>query len=324
VNPERPLSIKPGLASDGPGVRGHRPLLRESEHVALAKHSDALHKIHALGSRQEWDRVAKLVAKELTLLEVTSPLRSDLSAVELQAKHLSNLEEVQTLIGSRWQKPPQVQTVEQRLAALLEATGDARLVTRVQRNLAFKAAWEGHAEAAQKLLPPGAPDEDALTMLRDLKTVLLGEGDAGVRPPGGGMHGPPAPEQPLLPEGSPEGVRPSLRESAQAGLLEPEEESSSAQRSYRPMDQEIRRHAAQHRHELHFHLDLLHRYSQQARGEGQEKDDRQRESPEAAVAKLLTRELTPSERILVRQMHQHGKRPEEMAKILRQLKPAAP
>jgi hypothetical protein len=324
VNPERPLSVKPGVASDGPGVRGHRPLLGESERVALAKHADPLHEIRALGLRQEWDRVANLVGKELTLLEVTSPLRSDLSAVELQAKHLSNLKEVQTLIGSRWQKPPQVEAVEQRLAALLEATGDARLVTRVQRNLAFKAAWEGHAEAAQKLLPPGAPDEDALTMLRDLKTVLLGEGEAGVRPPGGGMHGPPAPEQPLLPEGNPEGVRQPPRESARASLPEPEEEPSSTLRSYRPMDQEIRRHAGLHRHELHLHLDMLHRYSQQARDEGQQKDESKQESSEAAVAKLLARKLTASERILVRQMHQHGKRPEEMAKILGQLQPAAP
>jgi hypothetical protein len=316
------LSIEPGLASDSPGVRGHRPLFRESERVALAKHADALREIRALGLRQEWDRVANLVGKELTLLEVTSPLRSDLSTVELQAKHLSNLEEVQTLIGARWQKPPKVEDVERHLAGLLEATGDARLVTRVQRNLAFKAAWEGHADVAQKLLPAGAPDEDALTVLRDLKTVILGEGNAGVRPPGGGMHGPPAPEMPLPPEGNPEGVRLPPRESVRAGLPEAEEETSSTKRSYRTMNQEIREHVALYRHELHLHLHTLHRYSQQAHDVGQEQDEKNQESPEAAAAKLLARELTASERILVRQMHQHGKRPEEMANILRQLQSA--
>src|SRR5262249_8260099 len=141
---------------------------------------------------------------------------------------------------------------------------------------------------------------------------------------GGGMHGPPAPEQPLLPEGNPEGVRPPPRESASAGLPEPEEEVVSTQRSYRTMNQEIRQHAALHQHELHLHLHTLHRYSQQAHDVGQEQDETKQESPEAAVAKLLARELTASERILVRQMHQHGKRPEEMAKILRQLQPAVP
>jgi hypothetical protein len=255
--------------------------------------------------------------------------------LERRTRGLTSLARLRETISGRWQAAPDVDLLERQLADLLDLTGDARLTTSTQRCLAYKARLEGYPEAAEKLLPPGHSAAEDRLRLRDLKVVPRSEGSAGPRAArlaaapddvGAGPVGP----RPLTPVPDAGGVRPATAERPRAGLPPLDDDLAAPERhAQKDLTEETEREIDRQWHALHPLLHRLHEYGQLAHGlsrrqpspQGEKQAD---EPPTAMVARLLRRELTPAERVLVSAMHRQGKKPDEVAAILRALEtPAA-
>jgi hypothetical protein len=128
-----------------------------------------------------------------------------------------------------------------------------------------------------------------------------------------------------LPEADGGGVRPGVKEPAGPGLPPLGKGKASPKTSSRDVKEEIGELIHTHNPLMDAHLHTLHHFSRQAQESAQDQGkEKQKEQPRTAVKKLLGRDLTPAERILVTQMHRRGKKPAEMADILSKLKPVAP
>jgi hypothetical protein len=202
--------------------------------------------------------------------------------------------------------------VQSRLSELGAATKDEGLVRDVKEFLDVEELRYGRAEEAQKLLPAGREKEDPRVLLRDMKKRFEAKYPEGpgerVEPPKVG----PVPQ----PEG--DGVKALPKEKAGGGLPSLEEQANTAERVCRErLTAELRRHSNLPPASLNLLLDQLRRPAQ---------DRKAREEGDAAceeeVSRLLGRQLEPSERVLVRVMRGQGKRPAEMADVLRPLGPA--
>jgi hypothetical protein len=271
--------------------------------------------------KRDWSQVRKLAQTEISVKDLPADLRTSLKKVDLEAGRLQRLEELQNALDKPWAKAPDVDVLQDQLATLLEASGDPVLTTQAQRYLAYKAACEGYLDVAQQLLPLG-PAADTAPQLRDLKSIAGGDKKEGARILGeldAGKHGPAAPDHLLTPEADPGGFRPRPKEPAGSGLP-PLGGKKATEKPLRSLKGEISERIKDNSRLLHEHLHVIHDYGQAARDLPKEKnDEKQEEQPDEAVAKCLGRDLTPAERILVGQMHRRGKKPAEMAGILRQL-----
>jgi hypothetical protein len=275
-----------------------------------------LEQLQRLAIGRAWGDLATRAVSAGAATGVAPEMRGSMEAVGARARQLLSRDELGIALDKHWGGPPEVATLEQNVADLLDVTANGELATHVQRQLAFKAALEGHPEAAQKLLPPGRLRLTDEAVLRDLKAVVLGEGTADLGaawsgPPGGGA----APG--VNPEGPAGSYRPSPGESSKAGLPPLDEPAEPADRQFSREEQGLR-----------LRLDFLHACIHEARRRAEEKETRsdERDRPTGQpvdagpeVARLLGRELTVAERILVRQMERQGKKTEEMAGILRAL-----
>jgi hypothetical protein len=170
--------------------------------VQTSKQAEALGRLEALLKRPEQARLEGLPAE-----------------LQLPARGLRSLAELRIAGASRWERPPEVARLKQTIEDLRLASGDPGLAGRVQLDLAGKAFLNGHPTEARALLPDSAPPEHAGNLLRDLKALLVGQGEVQTWPAqraltaepgagGAGPRGPPPGLQPLIPEGKMEGWRP--------------------------------------------------------------------------------------------------------------------
>lgn len=325
--------------------------------AALGKLARDLDEVHALATRKDWTTLGQRVRQELHRPDLPAELRLAVDALEPKGRQLEALtqleahvaagkpiqlaaleaaslpaparkaveeavclERIQVSLTERWTRGADLARLEQDLTAFAVASRDAALTTRLRIDLARKAVLEGHPEAARKLLPPGhAADELAL---RDL------------RPAGPMEHfvGPPAP--PIRPFGlapeAPPGTRAVPHESARAGLPPLREEVAAAAKQARQRAAEqVRDQIDVTSHHLHLNLHQIHHFSRNAERLAREKDEDRKPGagdgkPEEAVARILKRELTPTERILMQGMLSRGKQPAETAASLRELEAADP
>jgi hypothetical protein len=264
-----------------------------------------LEQIRTSGAKRDWSRVDKLTGQELRRPGGTPALNDDLKAIQAVARRSHAVE--QLLPALTVETAPDVGVLERQLADLQTATGDKDLVRDVKEFLGVDALLHGHPEEAKKLLPPGWEKEDPRNLLRDMKKRLESKYPS---TPGEGTA---PPKVGPVPQPNNEGVRPSVKEKPGEGLPPLEEEVNTDERVCRErLTVGLRQYAAVPLPSLYLALDRLRRH---ARDEADEEEA----GREAEVARLLGRGLEPSERVLVGVMHRQGKKPDEMADVLRRL-----
>lgn len=137
-----------------------------------------------------------------------------------RVNYLHGWAEIRGTTAARWEKAPEVNAIKASVERLESGLGevskdDLKLGKRLLLDLAVKALLEGYPETALALLPEDAPGDHAAKLLRDLRSLALGEGkvtswpatsDTSARPPKG--------LQPLLPEAARKGWRPPEKEKA--------------------------------------------------------------------------------------------------------------
>ena len=320
-------------------------LLTPAEKTASGKLADGLEELQKLGSEQRWGKLAgrseevlrtpelpkalyqtvgelrtqALVLHDLTLLQealATGSLQRDAGLVvenmpdslQPSVRGLSSLVALQRIISKPWHSPPDPDTLLEHLASIPHATGDASQAARWQHELARKAEREGHPQVAKKL--------------RDMKSVKGLEEHPPNKMGGEGMNR----SLPLLvPEGPAEGVRPPIKESLQSDLPPLEEDVSATVKRARVRLSKSVGEQIEYDSLIAAHwLRMLHQFTGEVRESARQEERQKEEGTERAVARLLGRGLTASERILVGAMSAKGKKPADMATVLSNLdQPAA-
>jgi hypothetical protein len=316
-----PRPILPGLPARPPIFRAAPPA---EEAGALKRVSPHLEEIGQLGRNQEWDKLSQPVQEALRTPNLPPELQETLGGVDRQASRMQSIEELETVLGTGKVDPARVDSLKKNLAHLREATGDHELARSVENYLALKAELAGCPKVARKLLPAGQREVDAARRFRDLKTSLLGEGQA--RP----AH-PEAADwwsQHLIPEPKAGGPRVWVKESALKDLPSLKKELQAADKVLRArLKTRIKAKATAPRYYLGQNLARLQHYSRLGK-KGQEDEKKKvraqwREQPAAAVARLLGRPLTPAEKVLVPRMLRQGEQSAGIARIFRELDRAA-
>src|SRR5262249_18594596 len=137
---------------------------------------------------------------------------------ELQpaVRGLKGLAELQAHVEGRPDGPPDVAALRRSVADLRAGLGRDGLVGRVLQDLALRTGLEGYGGEAGALLPAGGELRPAAGLLRDLKALVLGEGEVGTAPArqaaGPQANEPPPGPRLLQPEGEAGGWRPRVRE----------------------------------------------------------------------------------------------------------------
>jgi hypothetical protein len=191
--------------------------------VSLGKQSESLDRVQSGLEAVEQNRPAE-AAREFDRVRP-----EDLPAsLQKPVYGLRGLEELRVTANQPWRQPPDMRQSKRLVGDLRAGGGDTALAGRVQQDLAVRAFLEGHPAEARALLPGNGPPEHAARLLRDLKTVALGKGEVGTWPARGALGvkpgevaGPaqmPPGLRPLVPEGTAQGWRPGVRESARADL----------------------------------------------------------------------------------------------------------
>jgi hypothetical protein len=255
---------------------------------------------------------------EVDVRRLPAPLRGPV-------RSLQSIEGLRLQISKRWGATPDRAALERDLKGLGAATGD-HLARRVRCFLAMKAQAEGHPELARQLRPTSKL-EDVPSILRDMKTFVLGDG------PGGGDAGPPGPRLPA-PEPPAKGPRPraagsildglpSLKETRQGVPSLKETMASTAKQVRESVQKQVTNYVFFYRQQLHFSLQRLPQYAWQisagAAYDGDripDKDEPEGDAAVADVAKALGRRLTPAERVLVPVMKKRGEKAQEIVRIL--------
>jgi hypothetical protein len=258
--------------------------------------ADDLAKLHDLVMKGDWASLSREAAR-LHLPNASPELRTSLDALHAEAKYLGDLDVLQTALSSPPRADaPEAGKIEAALVSLQGETKDPSLVRRVQHALATKAEAEGHLELARKV--------------RDVKLAAPTppDGRPGQAPQTGG--------KPPVPEAGSAGVRPEPKERPGAALPPLEGKPTPSGESNEKVREALSTQASNHRARLAYHLLRLHDLTHH-RKETEEGDADTRY--EAAVKGALGRELTPSERILAREMRRQGKAPAASAEVLRDL-----
>jgi hypothetical protein len=158
------------------------------------------------------------------------------------------------------------------------------------------------------LAKPGESAPDAKKLLRDLKA--LGSGAA--EPP----HAPSVLGPLPVPEAPAAGFRPGVRESLHADLREMEELAAAEKAARQRVLSDLEDRAQNHWHHLHLGLHQVQECIRAAQGRPDRTDDGAEDARTAEVTKLLGREPTPAERLLIGRLRE-TKTAEETATILR-------
>jgi hypothetical protein len=293
---EPPVTIPPGI-EPRPPLPGDAPLpgpVAGASRPDVARVSMELLKVQELGERGEWVALGRQI-DGIDLAGASPPLRSSLGQLRAQAKELHALEVLQAGLAESGTKDFNGAVIKASLALLQETSKDSPLVERVCRALIAKAEATGRPEVAREL--------------RDLKLGGSGPGETGPGQPPGGP--PPLP----TPGSGSEGVRPQLKERP-GEVLPPlaEKTSSSTASPKATVGEELSRYASRRREEVAPHLPHPGELTS-----GHKDHDSDEGTYEAEVRSALGRELTASERVLVRMMRKQGKKPAEVANLLKGL-----
>jgi hypothetical protein len=276
----------------GPGARPSAPKLPGVEPPpAGAAARQPVEQIRAGAADHDWARVDKLAGEELGRPGATAEVTDQLKAVQSQARELKAIE---GLTASLAADPEKVSAKQ--LDELLDGIEDKELAAQVKEY--FRA----------RNLCKDDPKE-ALRLFRDLKKRIEVKSPAG----GDAAGGPTAKVGPV-PQPDAVGLRPPVQDQALAGLGSPDGDLYVAGRQCRDLlGARLGGRGSAYQRVLLAHLARLGLHA----GHGQAARDDDADQAEAEVARLLGRELEPSERVLVRVMREKGKTAKEMAEILR-------
>jgi hypothetical protein len=223
-------------------------------------------------------------------------------SVQGALEEANNLANLQAAVEAPFRGKPNVEQLEKELGVFAAFTHDPEAARSVRIHLAQKAAQEGHADEATQLL-------------RDVKPV---------KDPGPVVGPPKPPPVGLLPEAG-QGISPARQKPASDGLPPLKDKVATAAKQSRERAAErVRAHIEQGRSSIAPQLQLIHVYrvtvGRLGRDGGRRDEERRPgESAEAAIARLLGRPLTPTDKILIVGELRKGKRPGEIAKALREL-----
>jgi hypothetical protein len=314
-----PLSISvrpamPEVRPTIPGVPAPELSLRPAPvggAIRAPERVGALEDIRVSGVKRDWARVDELAGKELGRPGHAPAVTDDLKAVQTAARTSLAVERVLPAVDAK--ATPDAPDLEQRLADLLAATGDKDLVRDVKEFRGVEALRRGNAEEAKKL-PEGWEKEDPRALLRDMKKRFE------ARYPAAPDEKAAPPKVGPVPHLEGKGVKAAPKEKPGEGLPPLDEEADTAERVCRErLTAALRIHADRPLPSLYLSLDRLRQRAHD--GESAEKHEA---ACEEEVAKLLGRELEPSERVLVGVMRRQGKSPKEMADVLSRLPAESP
>jgi hypothetical protein len=164
----------------------------------LGEQFDALQQLEAILATAEQQGPAEL-AQALARLNLD---RLPVS-VRGHVRGLRALAELQVRMAAVWDRPPEAAVLRTYAADLLAATGNRDVAEGVLQDLALKAWLNGYPREAGALLPQDGPAQGAAQMLRDLKALALGKGEAASFPARQALAvggGPPAGVRALIPE----------------------------------------------------------------------------------------------------------------------------
>jgi hypothetical protein len=262
-----------------------------------------LGKLSDLTQKGDWAGLDQAVGR-LHLPDASPEVRGSLDALHDEAKYLRELTLLQDALSSGpGSRPPDADQVATALASLQGETKDTTLVGRVQEELIAKAEADGHPELARKL--------------RDIKLVAAKpeSGAPGSAPAAGGKI--------PVPEARGDGPRAGPKEPPGKGLPPLGEKAApSGKSSEEVVRGELNERVSAHKAAVANQLLRLHDLTDGRKEKEKEGDADSRY--EAEVKAALGRELTPSERILARQMRRQGKAPAASAEVLRDLSTKEP
>jgi hypothetical protein len=295
--PLPPPAPKPGRPPLPPLDRPSPVIIAGGTLPGSSQEANGLTKLQDLAQQGDWAALGRETGG-LRLPNDSPEVRGSLDALHAEAKHLDELERLRVALGPQpWPRPPEAVQIEAALVSLQGETKDTPLAGRVQAALAARAEAEGHPDLARKL--------------RDVKLVTSTPQVAAPAP------APPAGGKLPVPEAGSAGVRTGPKEPPGAGLPPLEGEAApSGGASSESVQEALNTQAGNHRARVAYHLLRLHDLTHH-RKEAEEGDADSRY--EAAVKGALGRELTPSERMLAREMRRQGKAPTASAEVLRDL-----
>jgi hypothetical protein len=204
---------------DVPVAPAPQPPTLAEKRALMGKFAGNLKQTHTLAANKNWDALGHHVAGEFHGLDLPKDLRQALDALPALGQQLKTLARVEGLLAAgshldfpeasalppplkksvdevasldrlksalstRWGQKPDAAVLGRDLAVLAAAANDPALTTHVQLALARKAAQEGHAEVAEKLLPPGHTVRDLTRPPAVKESASPGPGQP--PPPGGG------------------------------------------------------------------------------------------------------------------------------------------
>jgi hypothetical protein len=240
---------------------------------------------------------------------------------------VNGLEHLRAHSRERWTQPPNVAGIKALVASLKAAIGDQAVISAVQQDLAVKALLDGQAAAAVDLLPENGSPEHAAELLRDVKALVLGEGEIETGAVGrsltpydkGDAPAPPPGVVPLLAEGAGNGGKLRVSAPASRGLTpleEPARIEEPLRRRFQAGIRQERDHLEAAAQRLRDHLQVLVAKSQE--------QDQKEEAFLYNLESLLGQRLAPLERAVVGPLGQQGKKIEEVVRALHELTPTLP
>jgi hypothetical protein len=306
------LVLRPPVLPRGVPVGRMTPEVAEGLSPKVVQHLDHMTE---LGSQKNWTALGDSAQELLHTSSLPAELTVTVTAVGRQAKPLDVLENLEALVGKVDAELPSLTTLNRHLTTLAEATGDVRLARRCRQYLAFEAELKGQTDLARQLV-----GTDALVVgssrarLRDLKVSILGEANAGEAAAKSGRtaHGPGP-----IPEGPAEGLRPKVKEATKADLPPLKEEMAAADKQFRArLKEDLGKQKEMRQHYLQENAHLLHALTHRSKEDDEWRKKMESEEAPATVARLVGRDLTATERLLVPKMLARGKRPAEIAQFL--------
>jgi hypothetical protein len=333
VTPTR-VAAREWLTADARLFAGREAQL-PAEHATVRKSLQAietsLQQVEGLGRLEAAVRLEREPAARF--LEAFNGVEKQALSPELRqvADGLRGLAELRTQTETPWKEPPNVAVLkrsvdafERGLAGRTSEPGSSNLSGRLRQDLAMKAFFEGHVQAARELWPANGSPEHAANLLRDMKALVTGQGEVTTEagrqglPPasnqgGGKPPGPPPGLKFLLPEEPGDGWRPPVRGKATEGLPPLQEAARLAEPLQEAVAEQLPREREALAGHVQFHVQELHRVQLRM----QQKDRDEKEKIEL-FEKALAVPLQPAERVWVGQQLREGKPQEKVAEELKE------
>jgi hypothetical protein len=258
--------------------------------------------------------------------EAASLLRAiPVKHLRVDVRSLNTLREGSKLLSltdQPWKQAPNVADLKLTVANLDQALGEKALGGLILQDLAMKAFLEGFSSEAVSLLPDNSSAKHAAELLRDMNTLVQGEGTVSTWPAKQALAradrpGPPPGLEQLIPEKAQE-WRKGIRQ-ASPGAPCPLDKVVAADKAMR---EKVAASAGQQRQQM----SVPAAKAVQSAGLLRQKLVQQDKDDEQLIAdfeKPLQRKLGAAERLIVRQMRRQGKKADDIRASLAAMKLAA-